>query len=38
MGELERIQITRGDVKTIGIITPCYNEEDNVVELFTAVA
>ena len=24
-------------VKTISIITPCYNEEDNVVELYTRV-
>jgi glycosyltransferase involved in cell wall biosynthesis len=27
----------RGDVKTISIITPCYNEEDNVVELYARV-
>lgn len=27
----------RGAVKTISIITPCYNEEDNVVELYTRV-
>ena len=27
----------RGQVKTISIVTPCYNEEDNVVELYTRV-
>ena len=24
-------------MKTISIVTPCYNEEDNVVELYTRV-
>ena len=39
VGQSERIASKQREdtVKTISIVTPCYNEEDNVVELYTRV-